>query len=200
MEHPEALNVAANIVNSPLTHWLHYHTDAILPYLPDTAPPAKDQKPTWRPSELPVYSGEVPDTFEFSDIPEGGFNISDKGGPPHKNHRWLPLESNPANLSKTPIAAGAEWNPWGKAWTRWTISAQQHYSLFNHIEEDDFGAYYAGNSKGVWNMQYTRYNLNFLAIWGRNVILRPIGPDDEDALTVAIPKDLKMRMFCQTPS
>ena len=194
--HPEAHDVAANIVNSPLAHWLHYHTEAILPYLPEIAPPPpQNATKTWRASKLPRYpqDAEVADKWEFPDRPHGGLKIGEKGGPPAKNHRWLPMEATSENLMKTPIAAGAEWNPWGKGWVQWTMAAQQHYSLLEHMEKGTFDRYWAGNKDGVWNMQYTRYNLNFLAIWGSSVKMMGVGGDDEDALTVTIPKALKRR-------
>ena len=44
-------------------------------------------------------------------------------------------------------------------------------------------------------MQYTRYNLNFLAIWGSSVAMKLPGRDDEQELTVTIPKELKRRKY-----
>ena len=96
---------------------------------------------------------------------------------------------------KTPIAAGAAYDPWGKAWVQWTMAAQQHYSLLEHMEMGTTDKYWAGNKDGVWNMQYTRYNLNFLAIWGTSVAMMNVGADDEDALTVENPKALKRRKY-----
>ena len=42
-------------------------------------------------------------------------------------------------------------------------------------------------------MQYDRYNLNFLAVWGRDIAANPSGHDDEQDYTVEIPKRLKRR-------
>ena len=202
LDHPEAHDVAANIINSPLAHWLHYHTEAILPYLPETtAPPPQNATKTWRASKLPRYplDANVADKWEFPKRPNGGFNISEKGGPPYKNHRWLPMEPTSENLMKTPVAAGAEYNAFGKGWVQWTMAAQQHYSLLEHMEKDTFDRYWAGNRDGIWNMQYSRYNLNFLAIWGSSVAMMDVVEDDEEALTVMIPKALKRRKLSPFP-
>ena len=98
----------------------------------------------------------------------------------------------------TPSAAGRDYNPFGRGWSEWTMAAQQHYSLLDNLERGDLGKYRAGNQEGLWNMQYTRYNLNFLAIWGKSVKMMPVGGDDEDSLTVAIPWALKRPCLVDT--
>lgn len=197
MAHPEALDVAANIVNSPLTNWLHYHTNAVLPYLPDMKNASSPQLDDWRPSKLPKYDGELKDEWDFPNRPQP-FKVGEPGGPPFLNQRWLPLENTSENLLKTPIAKGNSYDPFGKGWLEWTMAAQQHYSLLDHMEKEDFGVYWAGNQDGIWNMQYGRYNLNFLAIWGKNVALGDVGSDDEQDLTVTIPKKLKRPCIVDT--
>ena len=200
MDHPEAHDVAANIVNSPLTHWIHYHTEAILPYMPDTSNfNGTTKDPTsWRASDLQRFNGPTNDTWEFHDRPKGGFPVGSIGGPPSDGHRWLPMDPTSENLMKTPIAAGKAYDPWGKGWTEWTLAAQQHYSLLERLEREETGKYWAGNQEGIWNMQYTRYNLNFLAIWGKSVKMMGVAADDEDALTVTIPKALKRPCIIDT--
>ena len=191
--HPEAHDIAANIVNSPLAHWLHYHSNAILPYLPergrrqqqsnnDTAIPV-----SWRASQLPRHADPHDAEYRFPPRPGDGFAVGADGGPPHRGHRWLPLENTPANLAKTPITR-AHYHAFGAGWTEWTLAAQQHYSLLEHLEKDDLGVYWAGSQEGIWNMQYERYNLNFLAIWGSSVRMELPERDDEQGLTVTIPK------------
>lgn len=201
MAHPEAHDVAANIVNSPLTHWLHYHTEAVLPYLPETSNASRPELTSWRASDLPRYEGQPNSTWEFPNKPESGpFQVGMPGGPPSEGHRWLPMERTSENLMLTPIASGKDYSPWGKGWTEWTLGAQQHYSLLDNMEKEDFGKYWAGNQDGIWNMQYTRYNLNFLAIWGSSVKMMGVAADDEDALTVTIPKALKRPCIVDTHS
>ena len=199
LAHPEAHGVAANIVNSPLTHWLHYHSEAVLPYLPESNQDDPRPLTTWRASVLPRWSGYRTEIWEFPDRPDGRpFDIGEVGGPPSKNHRWLPMARTSENLMVTPIAAGREYNPFGRGWTEWTMAAQQHYSLLDNIEHENLGRYWAGNQEGIWNMQYTRYNLNFLAILGKSVRLMKVGGDDEESLTVTIPKALKRPCLVDT--
>ena len=151
---------------------------------------------------MPLWNGTRNITWEFPPKPEGEhdkpFKVGMPGGPPNGNHRWLPMNNTSENLMLTPIAAGRDYNPFGRGWTEWTMAAQQHYSLLEHMERDDFGKYWAGNQNGLWNMQYTRYNLNFLAIWGKSVKMMEVGPDDEEALTVTIPKALKRPCLIDT--
>lgn len=53
--------------------------------------------------------------------------------------------------------------------------------------------YWFGNEDGIWNMQYERYNLNFLAIWGRDASLETATGNDEGEYTVDFPKKYKRR-------
>ena len=195
--HPEAHDIAANIVNSPVAHWLHYHTGAILPYVPEAQAPnpppqAKDGKHPWRASELPLAEPPAADEWQFPERPGDGFKVGQPGGPAYKGQRWLPLANTPANLYKTPIKH-ATYDPYGLGWTEWTIAAQQHYSFLDHLEKGDLSPYWAGGKDGLWNMQYERYNLNFLAIWGSSVAMTLPGGDDEQWLTVDIPLKFKRR-------
>jgi hypothetical protein len=199
LAHPEAHNIAANIVNSPLTHWLHYHSEAILPYLPESTENLSSTPTTWRASNLPQWSGNRTKMWDFPARPEGRpFDVGEAGGPPYANHRWLPMDRTSENLMLTPIAAGRDYNPFGRGWSEWTMAAQQHYSLLDNIERGDFGKYWAGNQEGIWNMQYTRYNLNFLAIWGKSVKMMEVGGDDEESLTVTITGALKRPCLVDT--
>jgi len=186
LAHPEAYAVASNLINSPVTHWLHYHTEAILPYLPEpTAPPAVRAEIQWRASKLPSYNGSISSVFNFS------------APPPYANHRWLPLPRTSHNLLKTPIA-NASYDAWGTAWDSWAMAAQQHYSFFENLENLELDRYWAGNSAGIWNMQFYHYNINFMAIWGRTVIARPFYYDDEKAMSEMVPKELGMPLLVDT--
>jgi hypothetical protein len=198
MNHPEAYDIAANIVNSPLAHWLHYHTDAIYPYVPEMDNSTLPQLTDWRASKLPQHPSDRNETWKFYPIPEGGYKIGVEGGPPFLGHRWLPMEKTSENLLLTPIAAGKSFDPFGKGWYEWTMAAQQHYSFLEHMERQDFGKYWSGNQDGIWNMQYGRYNLNFLAIWGSSVASMKVSPDDEEDMTVRIPKALKKPCLIDT--
>ena len=172
LAHPEAHGVAANIVNSPLTHWLHYHSEAVLPYLPLSNQDDPQPLTTWRASVLPRWSGYRTEIWEFPDRPDGRpFDIGEVGGPPSRNHRWLPMARTSENLMVTPIAAGREYNPFGRGWTEWTMAAQQHYSLLDNIEHENLG---------------------------KSVKLMKVGGDDEESLTVTIPRALKRPCLVDT--
>ena len=199
--HPSAFDIAANIVNSPLTNWFHARTGAVLPYLPEPTPPQNHtiQNLTWRASSLPSYSTPVDIIYDFGVLRDGLSlpSIGEPGAPTYKNHRWLPLPPSPQNLQKTPIAHSA-YNAFGLAWTSWAIAAQQHYSLLSNIENNHMHKYHFGDSDGMWDMQYDRYNLNFVAIWGRDVRASLPIKDDEQELTSDIPRLLGRPLLVDT--
>ncbi|KAL9072847.1 MAG: hypothetical protein Q9157_004960 [Trypethelium eluteriae] len=181
IDHPESYAVSANVINSPEGHWLHYHTNAIVPYLPEPHEPDLPLTPeltSWRPSKLPEYPQvPIPDHFDM------------KKGPSRDHHRWLPLDRNSKNLHKTPIHAAAyEWQ--GIGVTSWSLAAQQHASLLSNIEADTLNRYYFGDEIGVWNMQNYRYSINFLALWGSTVRASEISARDELDIAVKNPERL----------
>lgn len=61
LNHPESLNIVANLINSSETGWLHYRVGAVHAYLPEYDPPAPDASgaslgpKAWRPSALPRW-------------------------------------------------------------------------------------------------------------------------------------------------
>lgn len=197
LAHPEALDIAANIINSPLTDWFHHRTGAVLPYLPEPHPsPNASSTSSWRPSDLPTYPSTPPPEFDFGQLEEGHphYDVGQTGGPPSLNHRWLPLPQTAANLERTPIAR-SEYNAWGRGWVSWAIGAQQQYSLFANLEKDTMQRYWFGGADGLWNMQYDRYNLNFLAIWGGDVAKQLPTRDDEADFTSNNPRKWSQREF-----
>lgn len=127
--------------------------------------------------------------------------------PPFVGHRWLPLSKNDTNMDNmmTPMGVVNNWGGtrFGLALNGWGVAAQQHYSLFQNIEEDTVWKYHFGSKQGpsekLWNMQYTRYNLNFIAIWGKDVRANlPIEDDDEQGIGVTLPKKLGRPFFVDT--
>lgn len=129
------------------------------------------------------------------------------GAPPFKGHRWLPLPGGTEkddNLWRTPMAQ-TSYDPNGPDWGSWQLGAQAHYSFFENLENDNLELYHYGHGtdkerEGIWNMQYDRMNINFMAIWGKDVLdnLPFDTNDDELELSVGVNKKLRRRMF--TPS
>lgn len=208
LTHPEAHSVQANIINSRWNHWYHYNTGAILPYLPEPESihvyqPA-GRRPSWKDSDLPEYpTASLPDGDDLF--------IPVESRPPFHKHRWLPLPKSSKYLMRSPFGTGLSL-PDPKTSTKgsvnWQIAAQEHYSLFHHIEHDSLGVYSFGrNSDGLWNTWFQHYNVNFMAFKGSTMKKRPFWgsprdshfiKNDEVALTQIIPKELAMPVLVDT--
>lgn len=200
IEHPHPFAISANLINSPTTSWLHYHADAVYPYLPEPLPIGRKNAspPTWRASELPRHPHDDQyQSFIFPPTPDESLvNSAMKNDQelyerfaraPFPGHRWLPLSQNSTSLLFTPMSR-ASLDPWGPSVHHWGLAAQQHYSLLQNIESGTLYKYHVAPSggPGLWNMQYTRYNLNFIAVWGRDVaqgiaLQRSSGPTHWDS-------------------
>lgn len=199
IDNPDAFAISANLINSPLTGWLHYHLGAIHAYLPEMPTSRKSRphrglsKPTWRPSELPLYD---------HDLSQGTSPSQKMMKVPFMGHRWLPVKQNgPIDVLATPF--GQVDSPrileFEQLWRDWTLAAQQHYSLFQNLEDDAMHRYHLGPSGGLWNTQYKRFNLNFVAVWGRDVRANlPIDADDEEAFTVTLPHRTRRPLLIDT--
>lgn len=210
VNHPDSLNVVANLVNCPETGWLHYHVGALHAYLPETTAPGPDRNgkslgpKAWRASALPVWNEKGDMSFPLADKPDDNGNVvkpGQPGAPPFKGHRWLPLPDDEKNLYKTPVS-NSEYDPFGPDWQKWAIAAQVHYSLLENIETGQLRKYHYGSGlddrrEGIWNMNYGRMNINFMAIWGKDVVENiPFeDPDDEHVLSVALPTKLRRRKW-----
>lgn len=202
LKHPEAFDVSANLVNSPSLSWLHYHMGAIHPYLPErkapdpSAGPSSQASEVWRPSLLPSWEGT---NIDFS---IGGDENSDAGAPPFQGHRWLPLRDQKNSLMRTPISK-TEFDAFGNGWKSWAIAAQQHYSLLQNIEHKEMDRYYFGRStdetdehEKIYTMGDSRMNINFLCIWGDDVVENyPFGDVDEPELSWNLPQKLQRRTY-----
>jgi hypothetical protein len=122
---------------------------------------------------LDLEFGPTKDTSIInSAIPNDDTLYKDFSLPPFPGHRWLPLTQNSTSLLYTPMSRGTV-DPWGPSVHNWAIAAQQHYSLLQNIENKTLHRYWVApvppEGSGMWNTQYSRYNLNFIAIWGRDV-------------------------------
>ncbi|KAI4178929.1 MAG: hypothetical protein L6R41_008134 [Letrouitia leprolyta] len=101
--------------------------------------------------------------------------------------------------------AKSEYNPYGPDWKSWALAAQVHYSLLENIEKNQLHLYHYGTSsptatEGVWDMAFGRMNINFMAIWGKDVLDNaPFdGPDDEHELSVGIPVKVNRPVLVNT--
>lgn len=165
----------------------------------------KREPPSWRASKLPDYplselSAEGQQPFLDPDFQ-----------PRFPDHRWLPLPHTAANLMRTPWGIGDTLpNPKDSTKGRisWQVAAQEHFSLFDHIEHDNLGVYSWGrDTDGLWNPWYQHYNINFMAFFGKTMKQRPFwgSPNDphfirndEVALTQIVPKELAMPVLVDT--
>ena len=172
LEQPESFIVSANSINQPALSWIHLHLGVIKPYLPElrmqeNARPKR--RYDWRASDLPLWQGPadyvVPDDFN-----------------PFQGHRWLP--TNRTNVDDTPVMTTA-YNQASSGWHDWKVGAQSHYSFLEHLEKGELWRYHLP----LWDYQYERLSVNFVCIWGDDVVSnRPIPTDDEGYLTVTAPK------------
>lgn len=141
--------MVSNNVNNKWGYWLHHHADSISPYLADSDRAAKWPVDTWRPSELPHFSGNLPKrTHDFTrDYP-----------PPFEGHRWLPLVQNESRAESITHTPWGRWLPnpefhTGKTAVGWAVTAQAHYSLLENLESGDLSKYYFGRAKDyTWNL------------------------------------------------
>ena len=141
--------------------------------------------------------------FHLGDKPDDGSVLKEgtRGAPPFKGHRWLPLPDPDINLYRTP-AAQSKYDPYGPDWRNWALAAQAHYSLLENIENDRLDLYYYGKGldparEGIWDMNYERMNINFMAIMGKDVLDHsPFGEgDDENFLSITLPVRLRRRKW-----
>lgn len=185
MQHPEYFVVSANIVNQPLLSWVHWNLGAIKPYLPELDNNGKSEriliddweKYDWRVSGLPPWSG--PDKFKI-----------EKWKSSEMHHRWLPVPGVDHHiLDRTPIER-TEYDAMGRGWLEWTIGAQEHYSLFENLENNNMSKYKFDN----WDFQYRRMGIQFIAMMGKDInAAKPIGRDDEQHFSCTMPQKLGRR-------
>jgi hypothetical protein len=195
LNRPDAFVVLANTVNNPAFGWVHYHLGAVRPYLPELAPDqeqlATRENGVWKASDLPTWTGtwtvpkldEFHKLFEHDTVPK---------------HRWLPTRDDKL-LYHTP-AAESQYSAWGNNLHHWPLAAQAHYSLLEHLENDELSRYYMSHggepgALGAWNMRGERVSINFIAVRGRDIVqnMESLSHDDEHQLTVALPEQQDRR-------
>jgi hypothetical protein len=175
-------------MNQPSLSWVHRALGVVKPYLPELRPPpglfsssppnstSGSRNGSWRASELPPWKGPP------------NFRIKGNYTPPFVGHRWLPVppQTN-ITIDDTPISA-ASYDAFGDGLWFWTIAAQQHYSFFEHLENNDLWKY----KFNIWDYQYQRLGIQFMAIMGDDINrAKPIEKDDEYWFSEAMPKKLR---------
>lgn len=147
-----------------------------------------------------VNGGKTDDQSQLpSDVP---------GSAPFDGHRWLPLPGGAdkdQELWRTPMKQ-TSYDPNGPDWGSWSLGAQAHYSFFENLEKDNLEIYHYGHGldqerEGIWNMAFDRMNINFMAIWGKDVLdnLPFSTSDDELELSVGVNWRLRRREFLVLP-
>ncbi|RWA06141.1 hypothetical protein EKO27_g8970 [Xylaria grammica] len=137
------------------------------------------------------------------------------------------LLGTPMGINQLTLHTNGAESVYGAAWKSWMISAQQQYSLLRNLELNSMWRYHFGTqidypqgvnssadraalkyfdpnhlgpgAEQLYDTQYIRYNLNFVALWGhdiRNAL--PIGSDDEQEITATIPKRLQRPFVIDT--
>ncbi|KAF4312982.1 hypothetical protein GTA08_BOTSDO01393 [Botryosphaeria dothidea] len=178
LEHPENFVVAANVVNQPSLSWMHYRFGAIKPYFPELTPPSPEdvaKQGTWRPSELPMWTG--PEDYRISE--------EEKLEPPFQGHRWLPLGDD-FPIENTPIAT-TSFDAFSQGLWHWQVAAQEHYSFFEHLEHNDLWKY----KFHTLDYHFMRMGIQMIAIWGDDIIASDIhngNGDDEYHFTEVMTK------------
>lgn len=187
LEHPEYLTTSANVVNSPLMGWVHYHAGAMHPYLPEFdkwEPPTLGygKSISWKYTDYPTWDG--PDDF-YLDWEQDS---------PYKGHRWLRLADD-SDIHRTPVAS-IEYSTWGKGLQSWGIAAQEHYSFLENLATDRLDKY---KFNKAWITDYKRLSINMICIYSDDVVDNlPMDTVDEEWLTVNLPKKLGKSVAVET--
>jgi hypothetical protein len=197
LAHPEYLLVSANVINSPLMGWVHYHMDALHPYLPEITqyePSLFDSLESshsdWRYTTHPNWSGPADYFFGL------------KQPPPYDGHRWLRMPDD-ADISRTPVSE-IEYKAFGTGLRSWAIAAQEHYSFLENLARGDLDVYKMGSETGQlskpWIADGRRLSINFIAVWSDDILdnLPMTDKDDEEWLTMRLPKALRRHVTINT--
>lgn len=175
IEHPEWLMVSANLVVQHALSWVHQHTTAIHPYLPDLSP-TSNITASWRVSDLPYWTG--PDNVSLTD-----FTVE-------KGHRWLPLQPGSPWLDNTPMDRSEYMNA-DSGWNNWMVGAQQHYSFLQNLEERELWRY----AFDTWDAEYNRVGINLITMTGDDLVDMDMSKYDVDEwyITMKYSKQTKRR-------
>ncbi|OAA45642.1 hypothetical protein NOR_03431 [Metarhizium rileyi] len=178
---PDFYLVSANVVNQPLSSWLHLSLGAVKPYLPDNETPVAPEpeaksKVDWRTSRLPPWDGP-PD-----------FDIDQWHPPINRQHLWLPVTGKEDHiLDNTPISHALYDAHRDQGKYKWMTAAQQHYSLLENLERGGLMKY----KFHLWNYHELGMGSHLVAMTGKDInAAKPIGSTAEEHFTVTMPQKL----------
>ncbi|KAI1470340.1 uncharacterized protein F4812DRAFT_449895 [Daldinia caldariorum] len=231
---PHPFAVSANLVNSPLTGYEHFHVGAIHAFRPDPSDkPSYAAAESWRPSDKSPFPASKLPELKISKLKSIALEDEIYPQTPYTGHPFLLISDSHFDLMKTPMGLnylrGGEKGVeamYEAAWKSWAIASQQQYSLLKNLEDNAMTRYFFGSpidfptnitnssapvlkyqarNKGgpgaeqLYNTQYKRYNLNFVALWGHDIRRSlPIAEDDEQDITVTIPKRMRRPFVIDT--
>ncbi|KAI1319589.1 hypothetical protein F5Y16DRAFT_390786 [Xylariaceae sp. FL0255] len=213
---PHAFGVSAQLINSPITGMEQFHHNAIYPFVPDPHPqPGRSAAAGWRMSQMDKFPKDKLEEFKQQTKDEVMYPKAPYRGHPFlllSDDNYDNLKTSMGKYDQDP---GGEFIAFSPVWKSWTMAAQQQYSLLYNLERNQVSRYFYGtpatyptNAKGpnstatvhlqgdslpggeqVFDTQFRRYNLNFVAVWGADIKEHlPIQDDDEDAITKLIPQ------------
>jgi hypothetical protein len=204
---PSIFTVSANVINSPLMGWVHYHGGAMHPYLPEFPVdkphhiPKLESTP-WAYTSHPNWTGDA----------DWGFYADD--AVPEHYHRWLRMtesgdslpSSTAALMQRTPITK-IQYDTWGTGLRSWSIAAQEHYSFLENLHDDPSLDIYKLSK--IWTTDYERLSINMIAVLSDDILDNmpmtgvvdgkentPIA--DEEWLTVVMPRKLGRQVVVET--
>ncbi|KAI0409379.1 hypothetical protein F4802DRAFT_546385 [Xylaria palmicola] len=216
---PHAYGVSANLVNSPITGMEQFHHNVIYPFVPDPKRhPSHNASENWRLSNLDMYptekleklKGKSDSAIIYPKVPYRGhpFVLLSEDN-------YDLLHTSMGRYDQDP---GGDFIAFSRVWKSWAMAAQQQYSLLYNLEKNQISRYFFGrpatypaSAKGpeknstvpapkregkpplggeqIFDTQFRRYNLNFVAVWGSDIKRHlPMADDDEDAITKTIPQ------------
>lgn len=213
LENPNIFTASANVINSPLMGWVHYHSGAIHPYLPEFPTTKRHRLP--KPKNTPWHYAAHPDWTGDAD-----WNFTAHDAVPEHYHRWLRLpdttsatassspshSKTPSQIQRTPIKS-IEYSTWGLGLRSWSIAAQEHYSFLENLALDPSLSQY--KFAKLWTTDYERLSINLIAILADDVLdnLPMLGAvdgvegkqiSDEEWLTVEMPRKLGRSVVVDT--
>ncbi|KAI8627575.1 hypothetical protein F5Y19DRAFT_477448 [Xylariaceae sp. FL1651] len=216
---PHAFGVSAHLINSPITGMEQFHHNAIYPFVPDpNSKPSHQAAEEWRLSGLDKYPKAKLESLKKLDDHHIKFPDVPYRGHPFVLLSEDNFDLLHTSMGRYDQAPGGDFIAFSPVWKSWAMAAQQQYSLLYNLEKNQISRYFFGkpatypaNAKGpdpkttistprrdgesvlggeqIFDTQFRRYNLNFVAVWGSDIKKHlPIDSDDEEAITSSLPK------------